>query len=131
MIDLAGVSCAADVARAQAERGDSAAQTFEGRTTTFAEVDEMASRIANALIAAGLQPQERVAYLSKNTDHFLPFLLGACKARMTLDAGQLPSRRPGDHPPRRRQRRANPVSSARISPIWRKGRSRRSPPNPA
>jgi acyl-CoA synthetase (AMP-forming)/AMP-acid ligase II len=85
MIDLAGVSCVADVARAQAERrGDSAAQTFEGRTTTFAEVDAAASRIANALIAAGLKRQERVAYLSKNTDHFLPCLLGACKARMTL-----------------------------------------------
>ena len=44
----------------------------------------MASRIANALIASGTKTQERIAYLSKNTDHFLPFLLGACKARATL-----------------------------------------------
>ena len=44
----------------------------------------MASRIANALIASGLRTQERIAYLSKNSDHFLPCLFGACKARMTL-----------------------------------------------
>jgi acyl-CoA synthetase (AMP-forming)/AMP-acid ligase II len=44
----------------------------------------MASRVANALIASGAQTQQRIAYLSKNSDHFLPCLLGACKARMTL-----------------------------------------------
>ena len=65
-------------------RGGEPALVFEGRTTTFAEVDAMASRIANALIASGAKTQERIAYLSKNTDHFLPFLLGACKARATL-----------------------------------------------
>ena len=44
----------------------------------------MASRVANALIASGVRTQERIAYLSKNDDHFLPFLLGACKARAAL-----------------------------------------------
>ena len=44
----------------------------------------MASRIANALIASGVRTQERIAYLSKNADHFLPYLFGACKARATL-----------------------------------------------
>ncbi len=85
MIDLEGVACVADVGRVQARRrGSAAAQSFEGRTTTFAEVDALASRFANALIASGVKTQERVGYLSKNTDHFLPFLLGACKARVTL-----------------------------------------------
>ena len=85
MIDLEGVACVADVGRVQAlRRGSAPALTFEGRTTTFAEVDSMASRFANALIASGVGTQERVGYLSKNTDHFLPFLLGACKARLTL-----------------------------------------------
>ncbi len=85
MIDLEGVTCVADVGRVQAlRRGNAAALTFEGRMTTFAEVDTMASRFANALIASGVRVQERVGYLSKNTDHFLPFLLGACKARFTL-----------------------------------------------
>ena len=54
------------------------------RQTTFAGLDAMASRIANALIGSGVRTQERIAYLSKNTDHFLPFMLGACKARATL-----------------------------------------------
>jgi acyl-CoA synthetase (AMP-forming)/AMP-acid ligase II len=51
---------------------------------TFAEVDATASRVANALIASGVQTQDRIAYLSKNDDHFLPCLLGACKARAAL-----------------------------------------------
>ena len=85
MVELEGVACVADVPRVQARRrGGETALVFEGRARTFAEVDAMASRIANALIASGLRTQERIAYLSKNTDHFLPCLLGACKARMTL-----------------------------------------------
>jgi acyl-CoA synthetase (AMP-forming)/AMP-acid ligase II len=85
MIDLKGVTSVADIGRVQAlRRGSAPALAFAGRTTTFAEVDAMASRVANALIASGVQTQDRVAYLSKNTDHFLPFLLGACKARTTL-----------------------------------------------
>jgi long-chain acyl-CoA synthetase len=73
------------MARAQALRhGNAPVLTFERRSMTFADVDERASRIANALIASSVRTQERVAYLSKNTDHFLPFLLGACKARATL-----------------------------------------------
>ena len=51
---------------------------------TFADVDAMASRMANALIASGVRTQERIAYLSKNTEHFLPCLMGACKARAAL-----------------------------------------------
>jgi acyl-CoA synthetase (AMP-forming)/AMP-acid ligase II len=85
MIELKGVVSVADVARAQAlRRGDAPALLFEGRVMTFAELDAMASRVANALIASGVRTQDRIAYLSKNTDHFLPCLLGACKARATL-----------------------------------------------
>ena len=85
MIELEGVASVADVARVQAlRRGDAPALLFEGRTTTFAGVDAMASRVANALIASGVQTQDRIAYLSKNTDHFLRVLLGALKARATL-----------------------------------------------
>jgi fatty-acyl-CoA synthase len=85
MIELEGLACLADVPRAQAfRRGGAPALVFEGKTTTFAEVDAMASRVANALIASGVRTQERIAYLGKNTDHFLSCLLGACKARATL-----------------------------------------------
>jgi acyl-CoA synthetase (AMP-forming)/AMP-acid ligase II len=85
MIELEGLACVADLPRVQSiRRGGAPALVFEGRTTTFAEVDAMASRIANALIASGVRTQERIAYLSKNTDDFLICLLGACKARATL-----------------------------------------------
>ena len=85
MIELEGVACVADVPRLQAlRRGGAPALMFEGKAMTFAEVDAMASRIANALIASGVRTQERIAYLGKNDDHFLPCLLGACKARATL-----------------------------------------------
>ena len=85
MVELDGVASVADVARVQAlRRGSAPALVFEGRAMSFAEVDAMASRVANALIASGLRAQERIGYLSKNNDHFLPCLLGACKARMTL-----------------------------------------------
>ncbi len=85
MIELEGVASVADLPRVQAiRRGGAPALVFEGRTTTFAEVDATASRIANALIAFGVRTQERIAYLSKNTDDFLIWLIGACKARVTL-----------------------------------------------
>ncbi|HEV7481013.1 MAG TPA: long-chain-fatty-acid--CoA ligase [Roseiarcus sp.] len=85
MIELDGVASVADVARVQAlRRGSAPALVFEGRAMTFADVDAMASRLANALIASGVRTQARIAYLSKNTDHFLPCLMGACKARAAL-----------------------------------------------
>jgi acyl-CoA synthetase (AMP-forming)/AMP-acid ligase II len=85
MIELDGVASVADVARVQAlRRGSAPALVFEGQTMTFADVDAMASRLANALIASGVRTQERIAYLSKNHVHFLPCLMGACKARAAL-----------------------------------------------
>ena len=86
MIEFEGIASLADVARAQARRrGGAPAVVFEGRTTTFADLDARASRIANALIRSGVRTQERVAYLSKNSDQFPAFLFGACKARATLE----------------------------------------------
>jgi acyl-CoA synthetase (AMP-forming)/AMP-acid ligase II len=84
-MDLNGVRTLADLPRVQARlRPNDPAQIDTGVTTTFAELNARASRIANRLIAEGIRPQERIAYLSKNSNHFLPFLLGACKARITL-----------------------------------------------
>jgi acyl-CoA synthetase (AMP-forming)/AMP-acid ligase II len=86
MIEFEGIASLADVARAQARRRAGApAIVFEGRTTTFADLDARASRIANALIGSGVRTQERIAYLSKNSDQFPAFLFGACKARATLE----------------------------------------------
>ncbi|HYG26368.1 MAG TPA: long-chain-fatty-acid--CoA ligase [Caulobacteraceae bacterium] len=85
MTDLSNFRFIADVARIQArERPDAPAIFFEGRTTTFGELEEMSNRAAQALLAQGLKPGDRVAVLSKNNDDFFALWLGAAKARVTL-----------------------------------------------
>jgi long-chain acyl-CoA synthetase len=70
-----------DVPRHHAEmRGAQVALSFEGRTTTYAELDRHTNQIANALIAAGVQKGEAIAYLGKNSDHYFELVLGAAKA---------------------------------------------------
>jgi non-ribosomal peptide synthetase component F len=58
MIELNEVATVADISRVQAQRRpDAAALIFEGRETSFGEIDAAASRIANQLIASGITPQ--------------------------------------------------------------------------
>src|ERR1700742_4803542 len=65
-------------------RGDAVAYEFEGRQTTFAEFDRKTNQVANALIAMGVKPRERIAYLGKNSDHYFELLLGAMKANVVM-----------------------------------------------
>lgn len=51
-----------------------------GRTTTFAELDQMANRVAQALLADGVKPGDRVSYIGENAPSFLAVLYGASKA---------------------------------------------------
>src|SRR3954468_21749602 len=75
----------ADMVRAQAKsRGDAPAFEFEGRQTTFAEFDVKTNRVANALIAMGVNKGERIAYLGKNSDIYFELLLGAMKAGVVM-----------------------------------------------
>jgi fatty-acyl-CoA synthase len=76
----------ADVARVQAKaRPDAVALWFEGRETTFAEVDALSNRVANALIDAGVKPGDRIGVLAKGSDDFFILWLGAVKARACLN----------------------------------------------
>ena len=85
MTSMADIHSVADIPRLQARlRPDAEAIWFEGRTTTFAQLDAMASQCANALLAQGLKPGDRVGVLAKNTDDFFPLWLGCVKARVTL-----------------------------------------------
>ncbi len=87
MIDFGGIACIADFARQQARtRGGAAASWFEGRTTTFGELDRRSNQVAHALIAADVQPGDRVAYLGKNMDVYYEILFGTAKARAALAA---------------------------------------------
>jgi fatty-acyl-CoA synthase len=75
----------ADIAGRQAiERPADIALVFEGRTTTYAELDALSSKCANALIASGVAPGDKVAVLAKGRDDFFILWFGALKARACL-----------------------------------------------
>jgi acyl-CoA synthetase (AMP-forming)/AMP-acid ligase II len=70
-----------DVPRHHARtRGDQVALVFEGRTTTYAELDLHTEKVAEGLLAADLKPGDCIAYLGKNSDHYFELVLGAAKA---------------------------------------------------
>ncbi|MBY8820847.1 fatty acid--CoA ligase [Sphingomonas colocasiae] len=74
-----------DVLRRHAsERPKSVALRFGERVTDYATLDAQTNRIANALIAAGVEPGARVAYLGKNSDTAVALALGAGKAGAVL-----------------------------------------------
>lgn len=74
-----------DVTRVHAEeRPDAIAFEFEGRATSFAELNAHACQVANALAASGVKQGERIAYVGKNSDHYFELLLGAAKAGVVM-----------------------------------------------
>src|SRR5438105_4494587 len=75
------ISNLADLVRVHArERATSPALTFEGRTHTYAELDARSNRVANALIADGIRPQDHIAFLAKNRPEWFEVLYGGGKA---------------------------------------------------
>lgn len=62
------------------EQPDAECIVFAGRTWTYTQVRDEANRIANGLIAAGIQPGDRVAVLAKNCPELVCFYFGAFKA---------------------------------------------------
>jgi acyl-CoA synthetase (AMP-forming)/AMP-acid ligase II len=63
-----------------AQHPDRVALWHQARETRFAELDRRASQVANALLAAGIRPGERVCVLDKGHDAFFEVLFGAAKA---------------------------------------------------
>jgi len=75
----------AEVVQSRAKtRGDAIAFEFEGRRTSFSEFDIQTNRVAHALLALGVKPGERIAYLGKNSDIYFELLLGAIKAKVVM-----------------------------------------------
>lgn len=60
------------------------AMVFEGRTTSYAELDAHTNQVAHALAAAGVKPGEAIAYLGKNSDQYFELVLGASKAGVVI-----------------------------------------------
>ena len=79
-IDFDQMPVLGDIARYHARvRPDAVALAFEGRETTFADHDRHTNQVANALLAEGVAPGRRIAYVGKNSDHYFEALLGAAK----------------------------------------------------
>jgi long-chain acyl-CoA synthetase len=71
----------ADILRTHAEaRGDRPAMRYGDRTWTYAALRDEAAQVAQALLADGVGPQERVAVLDKNAPEYFSFLFGATMA---------------------------------------------------
>ncbi len=71
-----------DLTRVHArERPDQTAMVYvnDGRNWTFAELESEANRVAQALLAEGIEPQDRIAYLDKNTPEYFLYLFGGAK----------------------------------------------------
>jgi acyl-CoA synthetase (AMP-forming)/AMP-acid ligase II len=84
-LDPACMTTLGDVLRYQAQiRPDAAAFAFEGRLTSYRGFDRHASQVARALLASGVQPGDRIAYLAKNSDCYFELLFGAAKAGIVM-----------------------------------------------
>jgi acyl-CoA synthetase (AMP-forming)/AMP-acid ligase II len=71
----------ADLVRNHAQkRPSSPALSFGDTTLRWEQLDQRSSQVANALIAEGVQPGDRVAVLAKNSHHFFEIVFGASKA---------------------------------------------------
>ena len=87
MIDTKAMPHLADISAHQAGvYGDQTAIWFEGETISYHELDRRSNQVANGLIAAGVKPGDRVAYLGKNLGEYFEMLLGCAKARAALAA---------------------------------------------
>jgi acyl-CoA synthetase (AMP-forming)/AMP-acid ligase II len=85
MIDLDAIATLADIPSAQARsRGEAIAIKFGDRETSFSDLDAASSRVANALLASGVEPGDRVAVLTKNHDGWYPLFFGTARARACL-----------------------------------------------
>jgi len=81
----AGIHSVADIIRRRAvQHPEATALVFNGRKTSYRELDRCASQVANALLAEGIGPQARIAHLDKNNDIFFHLMFGCAKANAVL-----------------------------------------------
>ena len=85
MISLEHFSCVADIFRYQSKtNGSCIAQVFEGRETTYEELDTFANKVANGLLNNNCGSGTRVGFLGKNSDYYFEILAGSSKANVVI-----------------------------------------------
>jgi long-chain acyl-CoA synthetase len=72
------------VRRVAAGRGDVVAVRHGARALTYAELDERSNRLARALLASGVGPGARVAYLDRSAPEVIELLFAASKIGAVL-----------------------------------------------
>ena len=70
----------AALARSARKHGDRLALAFNDRQWRYGELDRAVNRVANALLAAGLAPGDRLAVYGKNSDAYVIAWLAATRA---------------------------------------------------
>ena len=65
-------------------RPDAVALIHRERSIIYRELNAHANQVANGLIAMGLRPGDRIAYLGKNSDLYFELLFGAIAANVVL-----------------------------------------------
>ena len=82
MSESEGFRCLPDIPRSYVKsRPDKTALVAGERRISYAQLDEKANRVAQALLAAGVEPGERVAFLDRNVPEYFELLFGAAKVR--------------------------------------------------
>ena len=56
----------------------------EDRVFTYGELEERTARVASALLAAGLQKGDRIAWIGKNSDLYFTLFFGAARAGVVM-----------------------------------------------
>lgn len=69
----------ATIAFHAARRPDHPAVICEDRRVTYAELHRMSTRVARGMIAGGLRPGDRVAYLGRESEHYYSVLFACAK----------------------------------------------------
>jgi fatty-acyl-CoA synthase len=83
--DVARLTCVADIPRLHGrERPDAVAIDFQDRLTTFGELDDHSSQVANGLMALGQGPGARIGYVGRNQDRFWEVVMGTFKSRTVI-----------------------------------------------
>lgn len=87
MLDTNSMPHVADISRVQSEtRPDEVAFWCKGEETTFAQLNTRANQVANGLSALGVEPDQRIGYLAKNTAMYYEMLYGCAKIRAVMNA---------------------------------------------
>ena len=87
MLDTKTMPHVADIPRVQAElRGGETAFWCKGEETTFSQLDARSNQVSHGLVGLGVEVDQRVGYLAKNTALYYEMLYGCAKIRAVMNA---------------------------------------------